>query len=332
MEAQAVVAEALGRITFKTVSVPEPTPEDVTVRIRHSWISPGTERSYILGERLDGETPLKLSDPRPFPVVPGYQKVGVVEWVGREVQGIEVGETVFATESRVEGMFFPHGGHISPAVTHCSQIWKIPEHVTPVAVSGLVLTQVGYNCGTRPTIAAGDAAVIIGDGLIGHWAAQTLVHRGARVMLVGKHDVRLSLFAASEWNCTINITREDPVQAARDWAPQGVQVVIDTIGSVYTLERFLPVMRRDGHLVSAGFHGSEGKIDIQHLRNKELTLHAPSGWTRPRIDATLELVARGVLQTEPLITHRFPVTHANEAFALILDRREHFLGVILDWD
>lgn len=67
MQAQAVVAEGPGRVVFKTVSAPEPTVEDVVVRVQHSWISPGTERSYILGERLDGETPLKPTDPHPFP-------------------------------------------------------------------------------------------------------------------------------------------------------------------------------------------------------------------------------------------------------------------------
>jgi 2-desacetyl-2-hydroxyethyl bacteriochlorophyllide A dehydrogenase len=201
-----------------------------------------------------------------------------------------------------------------------------------VVFSGLVLTQVGYNCGSRPVLTAGDAAVVIGDGLIGHWAAQTLVYRGASVMLVGKHDSRLSHFAASTQDCIVNITRDDPVEAARDWAPQGLQAVIDTVGSVSALERFLPLMRRDGHLVSAGFHGTAGKIDIQQLRKRELSLHAPSGWTRPRMDATLALVARGVLQTAPLITHHFPVAQAGEAFEMILGRQEPFLGVILDWE
>jgi 2-desacetyl-2-hydroxyethyl bacteriochlorophyllide A dehydrogenase len=332
MEAQAVVAEAPGRVVFKAVAVPEPTTEDVVVRVQHSWISPGTERSYILGERLDGETPLKPTDPQPFPFIPGYQKAGVVEWVGGEVEGVEVGETVFASVSQAEGMFFARGGHISPAVTHYSQIWKLPEGRPAVAFSGLVLTQVGYNCGSRPDIAAGDAVVIIGDGLIGHWAAQTLVQRGARVMLAGKHDSRLSHFAASAQDSIVNIIRNDPVQAARAWAPQGLQAVIDTVGSVSSLESFFPLMRRDGHLVSAGFHGTAGKIDIQQLRKRELTLHAPSGWTRPRMDATLALVGQGILQTAPLITHYFPVARAAEAFELILGRREPFLGVILDWE
>lgn len=331
MNAQAVVAVEAGRVELQEVSIPEPGPEDVVVRVQHSWISPGTERSMIRGERVDGETPRGADDPAPFPHVPGYQKAGIVEWVGGAVKGIEVGATVFATVSKVNGMYYPSGGHVSPAVTHHSQIWAIPDQVTPVEMSGLVLTQVGYNCAMRSMAALGDAVLIIGDGLIGHWAAQALLDQGARVLLAGRHDARLRFLPASEGHRIVNVEREDPVEAAREWALEGVRAVIDTVGSVSSIERFLPVMQRDGHIVSAGFHGTRGLIDIQRLRFRELSLHAPSGWTTPRMDTTRELIARGVLQTAPLITHRFRIERATEAYDLILRRREPFLGVILDW-
>src|SRR5436853_88935 len=82
----------------------------------------------------------------------------------------------------VSGCFFPTGGHVSPAVAHRSQVWKLPGSVEPLAAAGLVLTQVGYNCGMRPALQPGDAVVVLGDGLVGHWSAQTLQHRGARVL------------------------------------------------------------------------------------------------------------------------------------------------------
>jgi threonine dehydrogenase-like Zn-dependent dehydrogenase len=68
------------------------------------------------------------------------------------------------------------------------------------------------------------------------------------------------------------------------------------------------------------------------MRDRELTLHAPAGWSQARMDATLQLLADGVLTTEHLITHRFPASRAAEAFELILSRSEPFLGVVLDWE
>ena len=332
VEARAVVAMRPFTVDYRAIQVSEPGDEDVVVRVQHSWISNGTEGSFVRGERVAGDTPWREGDPSPFPLVPGYQKAGIVEWVGEGVNDIALGKVVFATVSATPGMFQPRGGHVSPAVTHRSQVWKLPEGVDPLAVSGLVLTQVGYNCGLRPAIDPGDAVIVIGDGMVGHWSAQTLVHRGARVMLLGRHDERLALFEPREDDRCVNVTREDPCALARTWAPEGIQAVIDTVGSVPAIANWYGQLRRFGHIVSAGFHGPEGLIDIQDLRNQELTLHTPAGWTKERMDATLALVAKGMLRTMHLITHHFPVAAAQEAFDLILRRQEPVLGVILDWD
>ena len=331
MQAQAVVAVEPNRVEFQTVEVPEPTVEDVVVRVTHSWISNGTEGSFVRGERIAGDTPRRESDPLPFPHAPGYQKVGIVEGVGSAVDDLKAGDVVFATVSKIEGMFFSHAGHVSPAVTHRSQVFRLPESVSPLAASGLVLTQVGYNVGMRPEVRPGDAAVVLGDGMVGHWSAQTLAHRGARVMLVGKHEERLALFDA-EGSRRVNLSNEDLLEAVKEWAPEGVQAVADTVGTVSSVEALIPRMKRLGHLVSAGFHGPHGRIDIQAMRDRELTLHAPAGWTTPRLLETLELLRTGALRTEPLITHRFPASQATEAYDLILSRREPVLGVILDWE
>jgi len=332
MQAQAVVATAPRQISYQTVQVPEPTATDVVLRVLHSWISNGTEGSFVRGERIQGDTPWTENDPSPFPHVPGYQKVGVVEWVGGEVHDIQIGEIVFATISLIDNMFYEYGGHISPAVTPRAQIWKLPDSVEPLAASGLVLTQVGYNVGARPPVQNGDAAVIIGDGLVGHWSAQTLRQRGARVMLLGKHDERLARWESEGGDRLVNITREDPLTAIMEWAPEGVQILADTVGTVATIESLYPIMRHDSHLVSAGFYGTEGAIDIQRMRAREMTLHTPAGWTQARMDATLALMEQGILKTLHLITHRFSVTEAAAAFDLILARREPCLGVILDWE
>ena len=332
MQAQAAVAIEPGRVAFETVSVPDPGADDVVVRVRHSWISNGTEGSFVRGERIGGDTPRQPSDPMPFPHVPGYQKVGIVESIGENVTHVQPGDVVFATVSKVEEMFYNFAGHVSPAVTHKSQVWKLPPEVAPDAASGLVLTQVGYNVGMRAPIEPGDKVVVIGDGMVGQWAAQTFQHRGAAVCLLGKHDDRLARFVCLDGDTTVNVTQQEPLEAVSAWAGRSVHVVADTVGSIDGMERLHPAMRRDSHLVSAGFYGSNGLLDVQKLRDREMTLHAPAGWTAARIEATLGLLAQGVLSTLPLVTHRFPASRCAEAFGLILARRDSVLGVILDWE
>ncbi|MHB9033038.1 MAG: zinc-binding dehydrogenase [Anaerolineae bacterium] len=331
MQGHAVVFTAPNQVAYQTMELPEPGPRDVVVSVTHSWISPGTEGSFLRHERINGETSPRPGDPLPFPMVAGYQKVGRVTSVGAEVHDIAPGEVVFATVSRVSGCFWPTGGHVSPAITPRDQIWKLPPGLDPLAFSGLVLTQVGYNCGTRAPAAVGDVAVVMGDGLVGQWAAQTLAWRGAQVIMLGHRPERLAMWQAAQAH-TVNTREGEALAAVKTLAPDGVWVIVDTVGDVPTIESLLPVLRHDGHVVSAGFNGERGRIDIQKLRFSEASLHCPSGWNKLRMDQTLTLIAQGKLTTLPLITHRFPASQARAAWDAIRNPQANTLGVILEWE
>ena len=331
MRAEAVVFTAPNQVEFQTVRCPDPGDEDLVVRLTHSWISNGTEGSFLRGERIEGDTAYRPGDPWPFPIVAGYQRIGVIESVGSRVEGWRVGETVFSTQGKVEGMYKPRGGQVSPSVCGTDALWKIPPGVDPLSLAGLVLTQVGYNCGARPDVEIGQGAAVIGDGLVGHWAAQTLAWRGAEVFLVGRHDDRLAKFAGGPGRHTINANKEDWRQAIKERFPAGIQVGVDTVGSTAAIGQLQPLMRRFGHLVSAGFYGTEDALPLQPPRYGELSIHLVSGWTAARMDQTLQLVAAGHLQTLPLITHHFAAAEAAAAWQLIESKSEPVLGVILDW-
>lgn len=327
MRAKAVVFTDVRQVRYMDVAVPELGPEDVCVELEYSWISSGTESSFLYGERIRGEQVSRPGDVLPFPQVAGYQKVGIVRSIGERVQDLKVGDRVFASISHIEGMHFPTGGHINPSITHHSQVWKLPDNVDTLAYSGLVLTQVGYNCGIRPEISEGDTAVVIGDGLVGQWAAQTLAHRGAKVTVLGRHQERMELLPAGI--SSLNLMEN----SIGDWLGNrsNIAVVVDSVGAMDTFWKLKGAMKHNSHLVSAGFLGSSGMVDIQELRAQEITLHCPSGWTKDRMDDTLAAVHEGWLQTLPLITHRFLAHQAEEAWQLIMDKEEPFLGIILAW-
>ena len=331
MTSKAVVFDAAREVSVREIQCPEPGPEDVVVAVTHSWISNGTEGSFLRGERIAGDTPRKAGDPSPFPIVAGYQKVGIAEWVGEQVSGIEVGDTVFCTIGKVNGMFESYGGQVSPSVCHRDQVWKLPATPEALAFSGLVLTQVGYNCGARPKLSIGDATVVVGDGMVGIWAAQTLAWRGARVILIGHHKDRMEKLGAGYGRAHRLATGTEWIDGVRDSVPEGIQVLVDTVGSTETILAALPAMRRFGHVVSAGFYGNSDQLPLQPLRYRELAVELVSGWTRERMNETLGLVAAGMLETLPLITHHFAVDRAAEAWDLIEGKGDKVLGVVLDW-
>jgi bacteriochlorophyllide a dehydrogenase len=334
MHAHAVVFTGRSQVSFQAIECPDPGPGDVVVELHHSWISNGTEGSFLRGERLSGDEAWQPGDPAPFPMVAGYQKVGRVVSVGASVTDLGPGDWVFASMSKVCGMFDNRfAGHVSPSVCERGAVIKLPRGIDPIAFSGLVLTQVGYNCGMRPAVEPGQLAVVIGDGLVGQWAGQTLRERGARVVMVGRHRDRLARF--DRYGSTVEGGTDfgfAPVRARGD-AP--VQVVVETIGQAAALHAYLPAMARGGQMVIAGFYRPSGDVNLQTslqaFRNHELSFHLVSGATRERLVATMGWILQGRLDTLGLLTHRFPAERATEAWALIESKREPVLGVVLDW-
>jgi 2-desacetyl-2-hydroxyethyl bacteriochlorophyllide A dehydrogenase len=304
------------------------------MELHHSWISNGTEGSFLRGERISGDVAWQPGDPDPFPLVAGYQKTGRVLSVGAAVTRCKPGDMVFASMSRVLGMFENrYAGHVSPAVCPQDGVMPLPPGHDPAAFSGLVLAQVGYNCGTRPRVEPGQPAVVMGDGLVGQWAGQTLAARGARVVMIGRHDDRLARF--SKHGRTIKSGADNGAAAVRALGWGEVQVLVETAGSMGALDDHLPLMKRNGHMVIAGFYPRANEVDLlpalQRFRNSELSFDLVSGFIPERLEATMRWVADRRLDTLALITHRFPVEHAAEAWRLIESKREPVLGVVLDW-
>lgn len=340
MRSKAVIFTKPGEVVFRDVDSAEPGPGDLVVKLTHSWISIGTEGSYLRGERINGDTPRRMGDPEPFPLAPGYQSVGVVQRVGSDVTDIITGETVFCVAGKVNGMFQPYGGHVSPMTIERNAVWKLPDDTQPLKYAPLVLAQVGFNCGNRPPIERGDWALVIGDGQVGNWCAQTLKWRGARVAMLGRREARLTL-ARELTDChTINSRTEDWHAAVRKLAPQGLGIAVDTVGSAAMTNSVIPLMKRGGHIVSAGFCGTDDLISLQALRDQELSLDSVASLTKERMDATLALIERDVLKTLPLVSHHFPATDAAMAWKAIQEGRSRppgadadraVTGVVLDW-
>jgi len=327
----AVVFEAANQVAVRAVDYPEPKPDEAIVRTTWSWISNGTEGSFLRGERADGETPSSPERAAPFPIVAGYQRVGEVEWAGPE-SGVKVGQRVMATVTRLAGLATGHGGQVLRGPVQAQQLYALPDDGPAMeAYAGLVLTQVGYNCGSRPEVSAGEPVAVIGDGMVGQWAAQTLRQRGCRVALLGRHKSRLARFAARDEDLVVNSRATDAAAAVSAWSAGALAVIVDTVGCNADVEALFWSLRKFGAIVSAGYLGEAGRIDIQMLRKREAALFAPSGWTRPRMETTLEWIRDGRLDTLGLVTDRLSAGEAGEAWRRIQDERDRTLGVLLDW-
>ena len=94
---------------------------------------------------------------------------------------------------------------------------------------------------------------------------------------------------------------------------------------------FMKLMKCQGHIVSAGFCGTDDLISLQELRFGELSLDSVSGFTDQRLDRTLDLVAPGGL-ADPAPHHAsLPGPRRGQGVADDSEPRRERHGVILDW-
>lgn len=324
-----VVFTGPGQVELGAVEVPDPGPGEVLVRNEACIVSNGTE-SWVWSGRFHspGRPPAYR-----FPIVPGYQRVGWVERVGQGVTQVTPGQRVFATIGRLEGSpASAWGSHAEYAVCDQGQCLPLPESVASDDAAGLVLTQVGYNGGNRPPVEPGWRALVIGDGLVGHWAAQALRARGAYVVLAGRRPRRLEIARAVSADEVVNAREEDLGGWIRAHYPEGFDVVDEAVGLLGNVDLACAALRYEGHLVLNGYHPEgEHLMNIQWLHDKELTCWGMAGWTRPRLEATLSLVESDALQVRELVTHEFAGAEADRAYRMIWDRSEDFLGVLIRW-
>jgi 2-desacetyl-2-hydroxyethyl bacteriochlorophyllide A dehydrogenase len=329
MKSDAIVFRGPGRVSVEEVDIPEVGPGDVLVDIEYSSVSTGTERWC-----LNGKIQMGIDRLIQFPFVTGYQAAGTVREVGPEVREIRPGDRVFSPRARLgqewEGSW---AGHVGTHVADEGSVIRLPESVSTRTASGLVLAQVGFNGATRPAVGRGDIAIVIGDGLVGQYAAQVLGHRGARVIMSGHHEHRLEIakrFGADE---VVNSSEVDFFKYVGERYPGGVQVAVETASKRELVRRATHALQYAGQLVVLGYY-PEGEclIDIHWTRLRETTVYFPNGFTQARLRETLSLIDRGVMEVDGLITHEFPHREAPGAYRMLDEKSTDFLGIVIRWD
>jgi bacteriochlorophyllide a dehydrogenase len=328
MQAKAVVFTEKNRIDMQEVILPKMTEQDVLVDVEYSFVSPGTERWCLAGQFHYGS-----KQNYPFPLVPGYQHTGRVKAVGKDVKSVKPGDRVFALFNRFEGIHSKWGGHCSMSINIENDVFCLPESVSSLEASALMILQVGYNGGSRPPVEPGDIAVVLGDGLIGQFVAQTLRNRGAYVIIAGKGD-KERLEYARKYSCdmVIDTFETDLKTKLLELAANGAKIVVEAIGLSENDTLACDLLAHNGHYVLNGFYPFEHRVDLNPLSLKEITVHNPASFTRARIEATMNLLARKKLNVQSLITHVVKSADAAIAYTeLILKRKEFSLGVAIDW-
>ena len=179
---------------------------------------------------------------------------------------------------------------------------------TAVAIHGLRIA--GLRGGMR--------VAVIGAGSIGLCAAAAASHAGAEVTVLARHDSQREAAA-----------RLGAVELSGEY-----ELVIDAAGTAAALERAVELCRPGGTLLLVATYWEGLELPGFDLAMKEVRVLPASMYGRVGpvrdIDAAAALLAARPEIAEVLITHRFPLDAAAEAFATARDRASGAIKVVLE--
>lgn len=280
----------------------------------------------------------------------GYSSAGVVTEVGEGVEEFHKGDRVACAGQDVAS----HAEIICVPRNLCV---RIPNGVefgqAAFGTLGAIATQ-----GVRQAkVELGEVVAVIGLGLIGQLTVQILKAAGARVVGVDVNADAARL--AAQCGATAVVTRgEDDALAVANSLTNGfgvdaVLIAASTAGND-PIELAAELCRDRGRVVMVGVTGMNiprgpyyqkelsfilsrsygpGRYDPDY---EEKGIDYPYGyvrWTENRnIAAFLDLIAQKKIDLLPLITHRFPIERATEAYDLITGKKsERFIGVLIQY-
>jgi threonine dehydrogenase-like Zn-dependent dehydrogenase len=179
----------------------------------------------------------------------------------------------------------------------------------------------------------GQTAVVLGQGPIGQLFTALLRNLGvARLIAVDLLSERLDV--SRMMGATHTICGSGPeVVAAIDTITDGTRadLVVEAIGKVETLNLGPKLLRRNGTLLAFGLpHKYTYEFAFHEFFWNEGRLICSLGPTVDDFRVAVDMIANGVIDVGPLLTHSFPLNRAQEAFTLFADRADGVIKVSLN--
>ena len=308
-------AVLVSKDSFEIQDVPIPTPdsEQLLVRIEAVAICNTTDTKI-----KNAEDPVKVWPFRPWPIVLGHEICGIVERVGPDVKGWQVGD-------RIAGWGFGGTGGFAEYCTIApgkSAAVKVPKQM-PAAGACLLELAIGtaryiYDEKTRARLNGAKSAYVAGLGPSGLCFILNLVNSGLTVYASGRQENRKEIarhFGAIE----VFDPEENPVQILTD---RGIEVdcFCDTTGRDFSADA-LKLVKAGGVIVpfGVGWNAYENQAVFA-----EKDLYVTNGGVQEarRASETVMSWARdGKLALEEMVTHRIRLGEIAQGFELIRNRK-----------
>lgn len=357
-----------GETLLVDVPMPATRPGSLTIATRRSLVSLGTERMLtafgranwvqkalrepervmqVLAKiKTDGlfTTLDAVQSKLSWPIPMGYCNVGIVLEVGANVSGYQVGDRVLSNG--------PHAEVVNVPVNLCAHVpASVSDDSAPFAVIGAIALQ-GIRL-LEPTL--GEQVLVTGLGLVGLLAVQLLQANGVRVLGADPDPGRCA--AAAELGAeTVVLNGPDALEQAAQAFTRGAgldaALIAASTSSSDPINQAARACRKRGRIVQVGATGMDlqrpefyqkelsfrvscsygpGRYDTDYEQRGNDYPAAYVRWTEQRnFQAVLEQMALGRVRAEQLVTQRFAIDRAPEAYDLVAGSAQG--AILLQYD
>ena len=345
---KALILEEYQHLVYDDVPEPRIGPGEVLVQVRACGIC----GSDVHG--LDGSTGRRIP-----PVIMGHEAAGVIAEVGADVAGWQAGERVtfdstiycgkcyfcrrgwinLCDQRRVLGVscadYRQQGAFAEYVVVPQHILYRLPQGLSFERAALVEPLSVACHAVERTPLSLNDTAVVVGAGVIGLLIVQALRTAGCgHIVAVDLDADRLDL--ACRLGADEGLRPDGAPGAPGDVVAhvlertggRGVDVAFEAVGIAPTLDLAIRCLRKGGSLTLVGNLAPAAEFPFQAVVTRELSLLGSCA-SRGEYPAGLDLMARGAIRVDALISAVAPLAEGAAWFQRLYDREPGLLKVVL---
>jgi D-arabinose 1-dehydrogenase-like Zn-dependent alcohol dehydrogenase len=328
-----IVPEAGGKFREEERELPTPGRHEVRVQVHACGVCHSD--SLTVGGLVPGLL---------YPRIPGHEVIGVIDALGPDVEGWEVGARVsvgwfggscgfcghcrrgdaFACETfqSVTGVT-RDGGYATHMLALTSALAHVPETLdgvesAPLLCAGITTFNALRNCGAMP----GDLVAIHGVGGLGHLGVQFAARQGFRTVAVNRGRDKEALARSLGAHDYIDSETADPAKALLDMG--GAKAIIATVTSAAAMQAISGGLGLNGTMMVIGAVGALTVNSLDLLAKRA----AVRGWysgTAVDSEDTLQFSQRNAISS---MNEIFPLDQAQAAYDRMMSGKARFRVVL----
>jgi len=327
-----------GGLAIDEVPVPEPGPRDVLLRVAACGLC-GSDLHF-----LDG-----MPAPGPLPLTLGHEPSGVIEQVGDDVSGFEVGDRVAITLDNGCGtcrtcragwseacrLQSAPGLHFDGAFAEwirvpASTLVRVPEGVSmqAAAVATDCVASPYHALKCRARLRPGEQAVIIGVGGLGSMGVLLAKRLGAeRVVVVDMSEAALERAMANGADAAVLVHQgQDATSVAGEVLAAtdgGAEVAMECVGHSDTLSLGVQSLVPGGRLAAVGIGMEPPPIPYPQALFAlwEFSVIGSFGSHKADLEEVLDMAAAGELDIDASISHQVPLAEVGAGYEMLREHR-----------